>query len=364
MITACFRRIDVAVAAGRWLVLVAALSAAAPAMAAADCAPRDGIKSICGLVAPEDLVRAPNGRDLVFGQMHGPGGLYVLDVRDDSIHPLYPATAPAVAVGELWGDARCTEPPAKLHAHGLDLRQRSDGRWQLLVVNHSGREAVEFFELVSQRGDHPVALWRGCAVAPAEGNLNDVVALTDGSFLVSHMANRNWQMWWALLAMLGLDSGWVYHWTAGEGYRPVAGTEGRFPNGLTLAPDGSQLFVNYYFGNEVRKYALPGFALQGSVAVTKPDNGAFDESGQLLVASHHASLLDLLDSLEQAHDQPSELPFSIVRIDPDSLASEVLLRREGPPMGAGTVALQRGGNLYVGSYVGDRIIRLPMPGKS
>jgi hypothetical protein len=44
------------------------------------------------------------------------------------------------------------------------------------------------------------------------------------------------------------------------------------------------------------------------------------------------------------------------------MVAQPLLRLEGPPMGAGTVALQRGGNLYIGSYVGDRIIRLPMPG--
>ena len=143
------------------------------AAAAVSCEEVDGIHSICGLAAPEDLVPAPNGRDLIFGQMAEPGGLFLLDLRDDSVHPLLPE-GPVPAPAELWGQADCDQPTSWLGAHGLDLRQRADGRWQLLVVNHTERESVEFFEVLDAEAERPRAVWRGCAIAPAEGNFNDV----------------------------------------------------------------------------------------------------------------------------------------------------------------------------------------------
>ena len=38
----------------------------------------------------------------------------------------------------------------------------------------------------------------------------------------------------------------------------------------------------------------------------------------------------------------------------------MLLEREGPPMGGGTVAVEAAGYLYIGSYAGDRIIKFPL----
>ena len=59
----------------------------------ADCDPVDGITSICGLVAPEDIELLPGGRYLVFSQMQEGLGLSLLDTRDDSVRPLYPPGA-------------------------------------------------------------------------------------------------------------------------------------------------------------------------------------------------------------------------------------------------------------------------------
>tara|TARA_R110002110_G_scaffold240244_1_gene456360 strand:+ start:5842 stop:6912 length:1071 start_codon:yes stop_codon:yes gene_type:complete len=331
------------------------------AAAAVSCEEVDGIHSICGLAAPEDLVPAPNGRDLIFGQMAEPGGLFLLDLRDDSVHPLLPE-GPVPAPAELWGQADCDQPTSWLGAHGLDLRQRADGRWQLLVVNHTERESVEFFEVLDAEAERPRAVWRGCAIAPAEGNFNDVIGLADGSLLVTHMADRRRQLWSALLAAFGRDTGFVYRWTPASGFVPLSGTEGAHPNGILLAPDEQSFYLNIYFGGSVRRHAVASGELLAEVAVEKPDNSSWAEDGRLLVASHQASLWQLFRSLEQDHSEPSLLPFSIVAIDPATMVAEPLLQREGPPMGAGTVALQRGNALYIGSYVGDRIIRLPLPG--
>ncbi|MDP4918438.1 MAG: hypothetical protein NWR12_12045 [Haliea sp.] len=330
------------------------------AASADNCAPVEGVQSICGLAAPEDLVSAPNGRDLIFGQMAEPGGLYLLDTRDDSVHPLL--SAERLAAPEAgWGDPACSQPTSWLEAHGLDLRQRADGRWQLLVVNHAERESVEFYELEDPVSDRPRALWRGCAEAPARGNFNDVAGLADGSLLVTHMAHRRWPLTTALLAALGRNTGFVYRWTPEAGFVPLPATRAAHPNGIILSADEQSFFLNVYLGDELQHRALPDGELLGSVAIAKPDNASWSDDGQLLIASHEGSLWQVFRSLSQGQERPSELPFSIISVDPVTLAARPLLRRAGPPMGAGTVALQRGDALYIGSYVGDRIIRLPLP---
>lgn len=324
------------------------------------CEPAAGMQVVCGLAAPEDLVPAPNGRDIIFGQMAAPGGLFLLDRRDHSVHALMD-TGVASGDGEWWGDEDCHAPLEEVHAHGLDLRQRADGRWQLLVVNHHQRESVEFYELQDVETDRPSVLWRGCAEAPPEGNLNDVAGLADGSLLVTHMADRRSPFWTVVKSVLGVDTGFVYHWTREQGFRPLPGTEGEHPNGILLAPDERSFYLNVYFGNALREHALPDGQLLRSMPVDKPDNSSWTPRGTLLVASHHASLWQLFRSLEQQPGQPSLLPFSVVEVDPQSWESRVLLAHEGPPMGAGTVALERGGRLYMGSYVGDRLVHLPSP---
>ena len=45
---------------------------------------------------------------------------------------------------EGWGTPDCPGEPDKAFApHGIHLSRRGDGRLQLLVVNHGGREAIE-----------------------------------------------------------------------------------------------------------------------------------------------------------------------------------------------------------------------------
>lgn len=342
--------------------LVGQLSQAAHADATS-CAPVEGIQSICGLVAPEDIERTPDNRFLVFGSMEAPGGLFLLDPADDSVRPLFAGELRRIEPESGWGDPAC---PAlrdqQLLAHGIDVRSRPDGRWQLLVVNHQARESVEFLELRYTGDEHLEAVWRGCVEAPPLAQFNDVAGLDDGAFLVTHMADADYRLLRLVQALVGIDTGYVYRWLPGSGFSVMPGSEGRLPNGITVAADGGSYYLNEYFGDRVRWHSLPDGALLGEVAVQQPDNSAWTEDGQLLVASHPVGVLDLLQALEQGHEQPSELAFEVIAIDPDSLEAVTVLSREGPPMGAGTVALQHGPWLYIGSFIGDRIIKVPAAG--
>ena len=49
----------------------------------------------------------------------------------------------------------------------VEVGLRADGQWQVLAVNHGGRESVEFFQLLEESEGYRLA-WRGCALAPPD----------------------------------------------------------------------------------------------------------------------------------------------------------------------------------------------------
>ena len=328
-------------------------------ISAAPCDPVDGIESICSVVAPEDVVRSPSAQHLVFGQMAAPGGLFLLDTRDDAVYDLTSPDALQVEALAGWGDPACAAPPTEWLLHGLDSGVRPDGSWQLLAVNHGGRESVEFFELEPTEEGSPRAIWRGCVEAPRDGNFNDVAALSDGGFVVSQPTAADAGMGTALLAILGVDSGFVHRWRPGRGFSEQPGTRGRFPNGVAVSPDENTLYMNEYIAGRLRVVDMTTGDRLGEIEIDKPDNSNWSQDGKLLVASHKAGIFEVADSLEQGNEEPSLLPFAIVEVDPQTLVSRELVALDGPPMGAGTAAVDVGSVLYVGSYVGDRIIKIP-----
>lgn len=339
------------------LVLLCAVASARAEEEAVPCEAVAGLEPFCAFVGPEDLVLAPGGRHLLVGQMGDPGGLVSLELATGTVRAL--PTAPGTEPEPGWGAANCRERPGTLHVHGIDLRQRTDGRWQLLAVNHAGRESVEFFEVLP--GPLPELRWRGCVEAPPDGYFNDVAGLPDGGFLVSHMAPRSSPVLSFFLALLGRDTGFVYRWDRADGFREQAGTASRYPNGVILSPDGRTLYMNEYLGDAVRVVDLSNGEVRAEIPVQRPDNASWASDGRLLVASHQAGLLDLLRSLRQPREQVSLLPFSIVAIDPATRATESLFSHEGAPLGAGTVAVEADGALWIGSYLGDRVLRAPLP---
>ena len=54
------------------------------------------------------------------------------------------------------------------------------------------------------------------------------------------------------------------------------------------------------------------------------------------------------------------MAFQVVALDPKTMAMETLFSHEGAPMGAGTSAVKMGKWLYIGSFSGDRLIRVEL----
>jgi hypothetical protein len=321
-------------------------------------------RPLCGFQNPEDLVLLPGGARLLvseYGGMEGehPGALSRLDLANEQRTVLYKSGDG----GELragWGDPACPGAPQQLSPHGIDLLRRNDGALALLVVNHAGRESVEFFEVL----DGGAALaWRGCTIAPEQGWWNEVVGTPDGGFYASHMLPKRGGVAQLLelfrAAILHRASGYVVRWTPGLGFAQVPGTEVVFANGIALSPDGASLYVNSTLGDGLRRVSLASGALEAQTDLPTLDNLAWGTDGQLYAASLTASVLEM-QACNELSGGSCPAAFEIVRVDPATLAHEVVYHGGGAPMGAGTVGLRVGDELFIGSFAGDRVLRVAL----
>jgi len=331
------------------------------------CEPVGAARPICGFQNPEDLELLPDGEHLLvseFGSMQGAraGSLALFELASDERTVLYRG-GDGGSVTPGWGDPDCPGPPPEaMSPHGIHLSRRADGGLQLLVVNHGGRESVELFEVIGSGSGWAVA-WRGCAVAPEGAWLNDVVALPEGGFLVTHMLPKRGGalqvVEYLKPALLGMRTGHVLEWRPERGFAPLSGTEAAFANGIALSADGTTIYLNASIGGEVLRIDRASGRAQGSAKVAGPDNSSWAPDGRLLVASFTGQLWETLacDGIERG---ACPIPFEIVAVDPETLATETVYRGGGAPMGAGTVGVRVRDELFVGSFAGDRILRVAL----
>ena len=319
---------------------------------------------ICGFQNPEDLAPLPGDQALIvseYGEVEGgkPGTLALLVLATDTRRVLFRGGDATGAPHAGWGDPKCPGPPtAEFSPHGIDLAPRPDGALQLLAVQHGGRESVEFFEVTGAGADWKLA-WRGCVLAPPDASLNEVVAIPGGGFLTTKMMSLAGGF--EQLTEVSGPTGVVYEWSAASGFQTVRGTAGALPNGVEISPDGKTIFLNLSMGNALRRVDRATGKIEGEAQVPAPDNVTWTPDGKrLLVAS-----LRSLDPAEFTVCQGLErgacpLAFAIVAVDPVALTTETVFVGDGPPMGGGTVGLQVGDELFVGSFAGDRVLRVKL----
>jgi hypothetical protein len=331
-----------------------------------DCTPAKDARPICRFQNPEDLALLPNARALVVSQMGSldgakPGSLVFFDLASESLATAYPPASPEASAPRAgWGDPNCPGAPgAAFSPHGIDLATRPDGALELLVVNHGGRESIELFE-VSDSPGAPALAWRGCALAPEGAMLNDVAALPDGGLVTTYFLPKAHPTLYSLLGLLRISTGYVLEWQPQGGFRKLAGTDGPLPNGIAVSRDGETLYVDEYLADEVRKISRRTGELLGTADVASPDNLNWAPDGRLLVASHNAALSEIMACASVERGQ-CPFHFSIVLLDPELMKGVAIYENGGPPMGAGTSALRIGDELLIGSFAGDRLLRVTLP---
>ena len=296
---------------------------------------------VCGQQGPEDLVGL--GPDwAVASAYEGTGGVLLVRVRDRGSFTVYPSDS---AVERLDAETypECPGPPrGRFTTHGVYVEPGGGPVHKLFVVGHGDRESIEVFE-VDTRAATPAVTWTGCVIAPDPIGLNSVRGLPDGGFLTTNFLPRGQPMG---QLMNGDPNGELWEWHTATGWVELPGSEASGANGVELSDDGetvyvaawgSQSFIRLSRGAEppVREEIDLGFRI---------DNIHFARDGRLLGAG-----------------QAGEA-WRVVKIDPDSLEVELVVEMPNQPGFAnGTVALEVGDDLWIGTFRGDRIAIVPAP---
>ena len=320
------------------------------------------IATACNVRNPEDLVYFSKTNEILFSQFGG-----IRTMLSGYISALNPDTMAPYNLKiifdnrENWGDKSCIA-PAKLSPHGIDLSQRKDGRWQLLVVNHYWHESVEIYEL-SRMNDKTQLLWRGCVQGDEFSAFNDVVAIPSTSgFLVSHMmpSRNTWQGKIALIkALFGLNTGFVYEWQANKMQLvKVPNTDASLANGILLSKDENTIYLNSYFSNELIAINRKTGEREIIANVAHPDNSTWAANGHIIVASHLGKTLEIVSCDVQTGDKNCVVPFQIISINPDTKKSKVLHHHTQQLIPIATTGLIVNQHLFLGTYSGNRVSRI------
>ena len=322
------------------------------------CDPGEGMTPICGFHNPEDLAAAPDSPWLLVSQFpenpreqEDSGDLIAFHTEDGRRVPLFPAEK---AVGAArFGEPGCSAAPEarSFSPHGIDL----DGD-RLYVVNHGGREAIEIFEF--SPGDPPALRWGGCVPLPDGVMANDVVGLGDGSFLATHFMPKAATPVTMLRVMMGWSTGEVLAWSPEQGWQAVPHTEDSAPNGIEVSPDGRQVYyASWGRGALVRVDRNGGMRREVELGF-HVDNLTWTPDGRLLAAGQSGPT-SAIASCPEKPGGTCGMPFVVVAVDPDRLEVTPVLEHDPPIIGgAASVALQHRGVLWVGTFSGDRLLRM------
>jgi hypothetical protein len=324
------------------------------------CIAHAGFTSICGMAPPEDLEVSPDRRFLFMSTTPGLADSHISRLR---IMDLASRKVSDMVIERQfepgWGEPACKEPQGTLGAHGIHLSKRLDGRAQLLVVNHNGREAVEFLEPVRE-GNSWKAIWRGCVESQDGSMLNDVAATPDGGFVVTAMFSFSAMKADPQLQQLldGRATGHLLAWHANQGLQRLPASEAPAPNGVQVSPQGQSVWFAAWPGGGVWQYDLSEQKVVRKIALDfLPDNLSWSADGNLLTAG--VADAQSFRRCFLSHDEFCPSASVVALIDPHKGTSRELLRvKEGVLYGAST-ALQVGPDVYVGAFAGDRLLVLP-----
>ena len=315
-----------------------------------DCGQQGDAEIICGTRAPEDLELTPDGKYLIVANYgkgdDAPIDLFEIATRKFTDMPL------SAAVKSNWGVAACKESLGdKVSPHGLSLSRRTSGEWQLYVVNHNQRESMEMYELLPA-GNSWKLEWRGCVLT--DQPYNDVAALPDGGFVATRPQAIQTE---GQDLFAGAPSGNVGRWSAAGGETVLPGSDYGYPNGVLVSADGHYAYVTGWTTRDFHKYDLIAKKEVAKVAFTfMPDNLTWTAEGKILAAG----IMGVAGTCPATSSNPCIQGFGVAEIDPVTMKVTMVYDSKGKALINGvSVATQAGKYIYVGSFQGTRLVKLP-----
>ncbi len=309
---------------------------------------------VCGQEAPEDLVVLPGSEWVIASDYGGNGGIRLISTRDRTTTMAYPTSTSKEKLDAKTYDS-CPAVPdaaqkARFRTHGLALRPGKNSVHTLYAVHHGTRESIEVFE-VDAKGKTPLFTWIGCAVAPEPIGLNSVVPLPEGGFAATNFLVRSGDAAARTKMMAGEKNGEIWEWHTGKSWKIIPGSEAAGANGVEVSKDGKTLYVAAWGSQSF-------FRLSRGQTPPKRDDIPLGFRVDNIRWAADGSLL----ATGQGGTAPGPQTTNIVRVDPKTLKVQELIRKpNNDAFGSGTVAVEVGKELWVGSFRGDRLARYPAP---
>jgi sugar lactone lactonase YvrE len=334
-------------------VLAVVLSMRLIAQAPPPCTPAGDIQFICGQQGPEDLVVVPGSQWVIASAYGGSGGINLIRVSDRRSIVAFPSENEKVRF-DSKAYVGCSGPPdksakAKFLTHGLSLQAGRKSVHRLFVVAHGARESIEVFELDTAPAT-PVLTWIGCVVAPDPIGLNSVRWLPDGGFIATDFLARNISAENRAKMLAGEKNGALWEWHASTGWLKVPGSEAAGANGIEISEDGKTLYVAAWGSQSFFRLSRGQTPPKRDEVPLgfRVDNIRWAKDGSILASG-------------QGGSTPADQTTTIVKIDPKTLTITPVLKRPNVEVfGGGTVAVEIGKDVWVGSFRGDRIAVFPV----
>jgi hypothetical protein len=305
------------------------------------------------------MVLTPDGKNLIVSQMggaaHNPDGETGITFVNLATRK-HRFLRPEIDARPGWGDSKCT-PSNTVSTHGIGLSRRSDGRLQLLVVNHAGRESIEFYE-VNGTGTTSRLTWRGCVENPSGLAFNDVVP-TKAGFIATIPDGKLAPAKNGMIPLDGTPTGYLVEWTTVGGIAELPGSRGAYNNGVQLSADESIVYFAAWTGRQVQAYDRRMRKIVATATLTfHPDNISTRADGTLIAAG----VTDLAPFLPCIRDGDNFCPsgFGVAAVDPKTMQVAPLFTAAPGLLPGASVAVQTGRTLYVGAFMGNRVLAVAL----
>ncbi|HWA90492.1 MAG TPA: SMP-30/gluconolactonase/LRE family protein [Rhizomicrobium sp.] len=314
--------------------------------------------AIPGVIGAEDLaIDAKSG--LLFASAmdrRAPGS------KADGIYAL-PLAHPELGFTKLAGT------PSVFHPHGISLFRASDGSLTLMAVNHMGSDrrapehhAIDIFEVTVADG-MPKLNEIGDIQSDKLLHPNDVAAVGKTQFYVTNDHGSVTPTGRELENYLTLPRANLLYFD-GAVFREAA-TGLVFANGVAVSNDGRHLYVAEATTRHIRTFGRDAFSgrltEESSLDLSAgPDNIDVAADGALWVAGH-PKLFDVVAySTDPSKPSPTEI-FKLAVKDgiPDSAAT--VYANDGHEIGAGSVGVAAGEDLFIGSIFDAKILACRLP---
>jgi len=312
-------------------------------------------------LSPEDIVFLPGTKWLIAGAASradggGRTGFSLINTDEASdVRALYPASLAA----KDWDRDRFRDcpgpPPTELGTHGINIERLADGSYDLISVNHHGRESIEIFHL-DQGAPVPRAVWRGCVLLPGAASGNSIAPLPNhGGYVVTNFFQKDDPKYLQSMEN-GTATGNVLEWTPAGGWSAVSPQWFSGANGAEITPDGKFLFVSEWSDYKVWKLSLSDESSPTSIHLDfLPDNLRLTDRGTILIAGQNADPINVM-TCRNRHT-PCQSPFTVLEMDPATMATHMLARGGDADFGGATGAAIAGGFLWISSYYAGQVAR-------